>query len=231
MTTLRFLGTRGNIEESSPRHRYHSSLLMLKPRIMIDYGTIHRRPIGDIHPKYLLITHAHLDHYAWTEEEVETEAEVYLTRETIEYAKRRPATYRIVEPGDRFTLGRLNVEVYDVVHSLRCPAVGYRLTDGKGVTFAYNPDLVDIKEKDRILNGVDVYIGDGSCIQANLVRRRGDSFYGHARVTTQANWCRKRGIDRIIFTHLGKETIRREARFSERNPDLVFAHDGMEIHI
>ncbi|MDZ7837227.1 MAG: MBL fold metallo-hydrolase [Actinomycetota bacterium] len=82
---LRFPGTRGEIEESSKRHRYHSSIIVEEAdtRILIDYGQKHNpvlnREISNFDA--LLITHAHPDHYMWTvEENKAVEIPVYLTR-------------------------------------------------------------------------------------------------------------------------------------------------------
>jgi hypothetical protein len=90
---------------------------------------------------------------------------------------------------------------------------------------------VDIEEKDRILSGVSHYIGDGSAIKANLVRRRGDQLFGHTRIITQIHWCQKYGIKHIFFTHLGKETLKGEADFSAEHPEAVLAYDGMKLTI
>ncbi len=232
MVRLRFLGTRGEIEESSPGHQYHSSLLVTsdRTRILIDYGRLRRYSLEELNPQALLITHAHPDHYAWLEEPVPSPATVYLTAETLEYGRYRPEKSKVIKPRQRFNIGGIEVLAYRVIHSIRCPAVGYRLeTEGK--TLVYNPDLVDIVEKEDILAGVDYYIGDGSAIKANLVRRRGDTLFGHTRTTTQINWCRKSGIAHIIFTHLGKETLENEDAFAAEHPEAVLAYDGLEMEI
>jgi ribonuclease BN (tRNA processing enzyme) len=231
ITKLTFLGTKGEIEESSKNHRYHSSLLISykKEKFQIDYGKLHRFNLEETRPKALLITHAHPDHYLWLKEKVETETLVYLTKHTLEYGKFKPDRYSLIESGDILKIGRFDILVYEVVHSLRCPAVGFRIRTPEGKKVLYNPDLVDIVEKDTVLKNIDYYIGDGSSIRANLVRRKGDKLFGHARITTQINWCRKRGVEKIIFTHLGKETICKEEAFKEEYRDIILAYDGLEI--
>ena len=81
MTKLVFLGTKGEIEESSPKHRYHSSLLIIssETRLLIDYGRLRKCSLEEIEPNAILITHAHPDHYAWLKENIKTEIPVYLT--------------------------------------------------------------------------------------------------------------------------------------------------------
>jgi hypothetical protein len=90
---------------------------------------------------------------------------------------------------------------------------------------------VDIVLKEEALTGVDYYIGDGSAIKANLVRRRDEVLFGHTRIGTQINWCKKFGIPNVMFTHLGKETIGKEEEFKKEHPDILLAYDGLQIDI
>ncbi len=230
MPRLWFPGTKGEIEESSHKHKYHSSLLMEEAdtRLLIDYGDLHKYSIEELEPTAILITHAHPDHYAWLHANIETGVPVYLTQETLDYGKHRPRQPQVVEPGRPFTIGPFHCLAYRVIHSIRCPAVGYKISVSEK-TIIYNPDLVDIVEKDEVLSGVDCYIGDGSAIKANLVRRRGDALFGHTRISTQVNWCRQRGISRIYFTHLGKETIEHEEEFVSTHGEITLAYDGMKL--
>jgi glyoxylase-like metal-dependent hydrolase (beta-lactamase superfamily II) len=63
---LTFLGTRGNIEARSRRHKRHSALLVIyhQRRVMIDCGVDWRDEIADVAPHAIFVTHAHPDH-AW----------------------------------------------------------------------------------------------------------------------------------------------------------------------
>jgi ribonuclease BN (tRNA processing enzyme) len=229
LTRLVFLGTKGEIEEFSSKHQYHSSLLLTSDkRLLFDYGTLRNYSLKEINPEAILITHAHPDHYAWLKEDIATESIVYLTNETLDYGKFRPKNYRIFEPGKKIIIGQITCLPYRVLHSIRCPAVGYRIETPNEV-IVYNPDLVDIVDKDSILPGVDHYIGDGSSIKTNLVRLNGDKIFGHTRITTQIGWCQKYGINQIIFTHIGKETLEKETEFSQAYPKIILAYDGMEL--
>ena len=230
--SITFLGTKGEIEESTPRHRYHSSALLVAgaARILIDYGRLRRQSLNEIKPDAVLITHAHPDHYAWLHEDLPLDAPVYMSQDTYDYGKYKPQNSRIIKPGETFGAGPFVCESYDVMHSIRCPAVGWRIKAG-GRTLVYNSDLVDIIRKEAVLTGVDYYIGDGSAIKANLVRRRDDVLFGHTRIGTQINWCRKFGIPNVMFTHLGKETIGKEEEFLKEPTDIVLAYDGMQVTI
>ena len=232
MIKLVFLGTKGEIEESTEKHKYHSSLLIISngAKFLIDYGELRKYSLDEIKPDAIFITHAHSDHYAWLNEDIKTDTPVYLTQETSDYGEFSPSNARVIQPDEEFEIGPFKYLAYRVIHSIRCPAVGYKISI-TGRTLIYNSDLVDIEDKEKVLEGVDYYIGDGSAIRANLVRRRGDQLFGHTRILTQIHWCQKHNISHIIFTHLGKETIEREEEFRAEHPETVLAYDGMELMI
>jgi ribonuclease BN (tRNA processing enzyme) len=232
MTQLTFLGTKGEIEEETPRHRYHSSLVIASghTRLLIDYGMLQRYSLEEIKPSAILITHAHPDHYRWLKRDEPMDVPVYLTRETLDYGKFRPADARVINPGDEFSIGQVECQAYRVIHSIRCPAVGWKIRV-TGKTLVYNSDLVDIIEKENVLTGVDYYIGDGAAVKANLVRRLGDALFGHTRMITQIHWCEKFNIQNIFFTHLGKETLREEEGFKADHPEVTLAYDGLKVEI
>lgn len=232
MFKLIFLGTKGEIEESSKKHKYQSSLLLIKNkfRLLIDYGVLHKYDLKKLKPDVILITHAHPDHYLWTKKELKTDIQIYTTKETLNYGKFKPQNYNIIKPGNQFKIGPFRILPYKVLHSIKCPAVGFKIFFNKK-TLIYNPDLVDIVNKDKILKRTNYYIGDGSSINANLVRRKDTKLFGHARIITQMNWCKKAKIKNIIFIHLGKESIQKEKQFKKQNPDIIFAYDGMKMEI
>lgn len=232
MAKLIFLGSKGEIEEFTDKHQFNASLLIVSgdTRLLVDYGKLRRYTLEELRPDAILITHAHPDPYAWLYEDIKTSIPVFVTQETYNYGKYRPDNPRIFQQGEDYTVGTIAWSAYRVEHSIRCPAVGFKLkVDGK--TLVYNSDLVSIIEPEKILSGADYYIGDGSSIQANLVRRREDRIVGHTRMSTQINWCTKYQIKNIIFTHLGKETLGKEEEFKQAHPEVVLAYDGMEVEI
>ncbi len=231
MIKLFFTGTKGEIEEQNKKHHYHSSLILEHRgfRLLIDYGEI-QRDLNKIKPNAILITHAHPDHYVWTKKQIQTKIPVYLTKETLNYGKFKPENWKIISSGKKFRLESFTILPYNVIHSIKCQTVGFKIFADKKI-IVYNPDLVDIVNKNKILKNVDYYIGDGASIRANLVRKKEGKLFGHARISTQINWCKKAGIDTIIFTHLGKETIKKENEFRKKNPGIIFAHDGLRMDI
>jgi hypothetical protein len=126
---------------------------------------------------------------------------------------------------------------FPVEHSLRAPAVGYRITAGK-ITIFYCPDLVYIHDRQAALKGITAYIGDGATISRSFIRRRGDRLIGHAPIEVQLGWCKKAGVPQAIITHCGtqivtapKPALREQIDVWSRKYGLgvEVAQDGMEL--
>ncbi|MEA2015425.1 MAG: MBL fold metallo-hydrolase [Actinomycetota bacterium] len=240
---IEFPGTKGEIEESSAIHKYHSSLIInyKNTRTLIDLG-LKRNPLllEEINNfDYLLITHAHPDHYSWTVEDMENvKVPVYMTGVTLDYGKYKPADYRVIKSGAEYTLEDLEVTAFDVLHSLRCPAVAYRIKGDR--TIIYAPDILDFKEdKSVVLNDVDLLIADGSSLNINMVRRRDDKIFGHTRIKTVIGWCKKYGLKKLIVTHCGKQVVTMDEgelkekinKYAEGKVDVKVAYDNYIIDI
>ncbi|MBC7332889.1 MAG: MBL fold metallo-hydrolase [Actinobacteria bacterium] len=243
---LEFPGTRGEIEEESEKHRYHSSIVVNEgdTSILIDFGEKHppylRDRINDFNA--LLITHAHPDHYIWTlREEKEVKIPVYLTEVTLNYGQNKPVNYHVIVPEESFELGSINVVAYEVIHSLRCPAVCYKLKGSKVLVYA--PDIVDIgsegdeeksDRKRKVFENVDILIADGSSLDVNMVRRKDNKLFGHARIKTIVGWCKKYRIGSLIITHCGKQLVTIDEKelqkklyeYAEGKVDIRVAYDG-----
>jgi phosphoribosyl 1,2-cyclic phosphodiesterase len=140
---LTFLGTRGYIASCSPEHRQHSSLLVSYGgvRLMIDCGEDWLGRLGPISPHAILVTHAHPDHAFGLKDGAN--CPVYATVDAWrEMAAFSIAERRTIAPREPFKIGAIGVEAFPVIHSIRAPAVGYRVRAGRAAIF-YVPDLVD----------------------------------------------------------------------------------------
>lgn len=237
---LLFLGTRGEIDARTQRHGMHASLEVsyYGKRVMIDCGVDWRDEVVDLDPDAIVLTHAHPDH-AWGLKDG-APCPVYATEVTWESIGSYPIEDRVVvEPRRPLDIEGITFEAFGVEHSIRAPAVGYRMTAGPSSIF-YVPDVAYIPERAEALAGIDVYVGDGATIKRSMVRRKGDQIFGHAPISTQLTWCRKEGVGRAIFTHCGSQIVegdeeevvgRVTALAKERGVEVAIAYDGMEVVI
>ncbi len=238
-----FPGTKGEIEESSSAHQYHSSIIIKykDTRMLIDFGTNYNPllidSINDFN--FILITHAHPDHYIWTkQEENMIKIPVYLTNVTLDYGKYKPLKHRIIVSNKTYNFKDLEVTAYDVIHSLRCPTVGYKIRGDK--TIVYAPDILDFeKDKGIVFKGISTLITDGSSLNINMARRREEKLFGHTRINTVIGWCKKYNIGHLIITHCGKQIVEMDKEelskklqeYAEGKVDVTVAYDGYRIEI
>jgi len=241
---LFFTGTRGEIEEESPRHKYHSSLVIEEKgvRLLIDIGSRHPEALyGQINTfDAILITHAHPDHYLWTvTEDGQIKAPVYLTEISLDYSRNRPANPVVIKPEDMFRIGHFEITAYNVIHSLRCPAVCFKIS-GLQKCLVYAPDILDtVQPKEKVFSDIEMLVSDGSSFDINLVRSRDGRLFGHAMIKTIINWCRNYNIKKLAVTHCGKqivggdeeEIINKIEEFAGNNVNVVVAFDGMTLNM
>ena len=130
---ITFLGTRGEIDVSSRRHRRHSALLIAcrGARMMLDCGADWLERLRLIAPTAIILTHAHLDHAGGLADGAP--CPVYATSETLRLLREFPIRNRRRVPLTRaLTVGGIEFRAYRVQHSLQAPTVGYRVSSGAG---------------------------------------------------------------------------------------------------
>lgn len=235
---LKFLGTRGEIELRTRLHRRHSSIEIsyLGHRVIIDRGADWLRGSSQTDAEAILLTHAHPDH-AWGLKNG-VPCPVYATDETWRSIDRFPLPDRaIVVPRVPFRIRGIALEAFQVEHSLRAPAVGYRITAGASAVF-YVPDLVSIHEPREALRGIRLYIGDGASLLRPILRRSDHSLVGHSPIRTQLEWCDRERVPQAIFTHCGSQIVGGDRRAIDlavrdlgldRNVQARIAVDGLEL--
>jgi len=235
-----FLGTRGEIDLRSRRHFRHSAVMALEAdtRVMIDCGADWLGRVRRLAPTAIVLTHAHADHAAGLAKGAP--CPVFATTETWSLIDRFPIADRhVVRAKAPFTIGRLRFEAVPVEHSLRAPAVGYRVSHGRTALF-YVPDVAALPDAAKVLRGIWLYVGDGATVTRSMVRKRDHHAIGHAPITAQLRWCAEAGVSRAIFTHCGSGIVRSEPRAiagkvrrlgEEQGVTATLARDGMVLSL
>jgi phosphoribosyl 1,2-cyclic phosphodiesterase len=153
-----------------------------------------------------MVTHAHPDH-AWGLKNG-WEGAVWAASAAWEPMARFPIRDRhTLEPRSATAIAGMIITSFPLIHSIRAPAVGFRVQAGHATIF-YAPDVLWIEDRDEALTAIDLYVGDGATLQRDLVRKRGDRPFGHASVRRQLSWCAKAGVGKAVFTHCGSGIVR-----------------------
>lgn len=205
---------------------------------MMDCGADWLGALRTVSPTAIVLTHGHPDHAFGLASGAP--CPVYASAETWSLIARYPVDdRRVVEPRLPFAIGGVRFEAFKVQHSLRAPAVGYRVNAGRA-TFFYVPDLAAIPEQRAALRDIDLYIGDGATIIRSMVRAKNHRLIGHAPITAQLGWCEAERVARAIFTHCGSGIVKGDARRvaariktigEEHGVDASVAYDGLTLSI
>jgi phosphoribosyl 1,2-cyclic phosphodiesterase len=237
---LTFLGTRGEIEKRTRRHRMHTSLMVSYrgADVMIDCGLDRLGKFERLHPRAIVLTHAHPDH-AWGLKNG-APCPVHAPQKTWEtLTSCRVEDRHLIKERTPTKICGVTFEAFAVEHSILAPAVGYRVSAGRACIF-YVPDLVFIHERAAALKDLQIYIGDGATVTRSFIRRRGKTLIGHAQVRTQLTWCEKEGVSRAIITHCGSEIVKGDERElsaklralgADRGVEVCIAYDEMKLKL
>jgi hypothetical protein len=127
-------------------------------------------------------------------------------------------------------IGGVRLEAYPVQHSIRAPAVGYRVS-ASAVSFFYVPDVAWLPNASDALYEVNVYIGDGATMKRSMVRKKNGVLFGHAPITAQLGWCKTAKVHHAIFTHCGSEIVKGDARRLNASVRRLGDEHGIDAHL
>src|SRR5207249_9428090 len=125
---LTFLGTRGEVEARTRRHRMHTSLVVSYrgADVMIDCGLDWLGKLKRVDPNAIVLTHAHPDH-AWALKRG-APCPVYAPQKTWQELQLYPIKDRhLIEERTRTKICGITFEAFPLEHSILSQEVGYRV--------------------------------------------------------------------------------------------------------
>jgi len=173
--------------------RRNASLLIKD--IMLDCGEDFKVIPGEVNK--IIITHSHPDH-SWSVK-YHLDKELYMSHITYNFLVRHhiipeDKKVNVLDYGDTVDVSGYPVTLFPVLHSSIAPASAIRI--GK---LLYSPDTKELLSKNKVLEGVEVYVGDGSALKKDISYRVG---IGHASMLHQLEWVKGK-VNRVYFTHIG----------------------------
>jgi ribonuclease BN (tRNA processing enzyme) len=227
---IKVLGTRGEIEESAPRHSRHSGLLV-DGRLLFDLG---EKEFLDTAPERVFITHLHPDHAFFVRQPGRLGVRVFAPE------TRQGAPQVEIFPGKMSYRG-YSIRAVPTHHSLKVKSTAYLVEKG-GERLLYTGDLFWInKEYHPLLSELDLVVTEASFIRkGGMIRRDRASgrAFGHAGVPNLIELFGK-FTSNILFMHFGSwfygdaRTSRRTlaAQGRQKGVRALAGYDGYELDL
>ena len=227
---IKVLGTRGEIEESAPRHSRHSGLLV-NGELLFDLG---EREFLLAEPRRVFITHLHPDHAFFVRTPAPLVVPVYAP-------ETRPGVPELKLFPSKMSYRGYSIRAIPSHHSLKVKSVAY-LVEKAGRRLLYTGDLFWInKEHHSLFGQLDLVVTEASFLRRGGMIRRGRTSglaYGHAGVPNLVELFSK-FTGHILFTHFGswfyagaRKARRTLAALGRRNGVVALAgYDGFELDL
>jgi ribonuclease BN (tRNA processing enzyme) len=229
---VKVLGTRGEVEPSSPYHSRHSGVLV-DGAILFDFG---EREFLDYHPQRVFITHLHPDHAFFVSEPSEMQIPLYTPEE---FKKGVFVNIHVLEEERAFDSYR--VTPIPTHHSLKVKSQAYLLQKGSE-RLLYTGDMIWIdKDHHPLLHDLDLVITEGSFLRrggrVNREKQTG-RIYGHTGIPNLIHLF-KEFTRNILIVHFGSwfyenpQDARRKLRELGRESDInvITGYDGLEFDL
>lgn len=204
-------------------------------------------------PKHVLLEHIHEDVVGGLHELRSINPNVFATKEVWDYLKRHYRALsgekgsfeeiysfpRYVIKDQAFMLGKdgapFTVAPFKVSHAKPGDpsALGFKIDIG-GKTIWHCSDVLEVPNRTKILQDVDIYIGDGASLTRGVKTKSKGEEVGHASIEEQIKWAQDAGIKRIYFTqigHVGKTHDELNQALKEMAPNAQALYDGAKISL
>lgn len=227
---IKILGTRGEIEESSPYHAKKSGVL-INDELLLDCGD--ERFLA-YNPQAILITHLHPDHAYFVRhyEVPATSAPIYAP-ESYDLCTNMHITNK------KFRIGSYSITPIPTIHSIKVKSNAY-LIEYKKQRLLYTGDMIWIEKKyHHILRDLDCVITEASFMRkGGIVRRKEGKIFGHTGVPNLIQLF-KQFTSTMIFVHFGawfyKDIKKARAEFKrlakEHGINVIVGYEGLEIKL
>ncbi|MCF7799830.1 MBL fold metallo-hydrolase [Candidatus Babeliales bacterium] len=232
---IKILGTRGEIEPSTPYHKRHSGIL-IDNKIMIDIG---EKEFLKYKPKAIFITHLHPDHAFFVR--LKKIQNIELLKKLNIYAPEKEDFDFINIISKTKTIENYKITPIKTEHSLKVKSQGYLIEKNNQKIF-YTGDLFWIKkENQKKLKKVSLVITEASFLQKNglIKRHKGSPPFGHTGIPNLINFF-KPFTNNILFMHFGswfynygakKARKKLKDMGSQNNINIVVGYDGQEVNL
>ena len=218
---VRVLGTRGEIEESAPRHSRHSGLLV-DGRLLFDLG---EREFLETKPERVFITHLHPDHAYFVRKPGPIGVAAYAPEMRSGVPELR------VFPG-RMSYRGYSIRAIPVHHSLKVRSVAYLVEKG-GRRLLYTGDMFWInKDYHPLFGRLDLVVTEASFLRRGGMIRRDratGTAYGHAGVPNLVELFAK-FTGHILLVHFGA-WFYEDARAARRAVAALGRQHGVDVRI
>lgn len=231
---IHILGTRGEIEPSTPYHSHQSGVL-IDEKILFDIG---EEEFLNHNPKYIFITHLHPDHAFFVRKTYQKKTSFSIPIYAPESFEDNPEILTVKE---KTTIDSYTIHSIPTHHSKKVKSCSY-LINKNNQSILYTGDLIWInKQYHHLFDHVDLVITEASFIRKNgRVKRdrKTGQIYGHAGIPRLISLF-KDYTDYILFLHFG-EWFYKDVKHARKklnqlgkknNVNVLVGYDGLEIDI
>jgi len=233
-TKINVLGTRGEVESSTPYHSHHSGIL-LDDILLLDLG---EKEFLNYSPEYVFITHLHPDHAFFVRKSYKKPVNFSIP---VYAPERYESNSNIKLVKKKMAVGSYVIQSIPTHHSKKVASTAF-LIQHSGQHILYTGDLVWInKEYHHLFNQVDLVITEASFIRKGgriIKDKQSGKLYGHAGIPNLIGLF-KDHTSRILFVHFGEwfyaDIPQARKKLNElgkqNNIQIIVGFDGMNLDI